>query len=709
VEARPPSAWYRVRKFVLRNKAAVATAAVLLAAGLAVAGTVGWTVRARSAERAEAGRRAGDFLGDADRLEQAGQWPEAMALVERAEAVLGRTGDARLRDRVGQRKRVLALVLGVEAVRLGMVSGRDEDFDFPLGDRLFAEVFREYGVDVDALAPAEVAAGLPEGAARGEAVAALDDWARVRREIRGEADRAWEHLLAAARAADPDPWRDRVRALWQRMPLFYESWANENGDEWRKRTLVAGWDRFVALVALKELLATAPLDRVPPGVVIYLVQLARHPAVLAMLREVQRRRPGDFWINHTLAKSLVRDWAQSREAVPFFRVALALRPDSPAVLTNLGKALCDAKQFDEAIATCDRALRLKPDFAGAHINRGAALASKGAHGEAVAAFRAAVRLQPSHWGPHFNLGVSLFQLGRFGEAIDALRESVRLRPGNAWALFYLGNALGKTGAADEAIAAYREAMRLRPNTAGAYSGLGTVLYEHKQDYDGAIAAFRRAVELQPDYHHHYTNLGIALAQKGGLVEAATAYREAVRLKPGDEVAHRGLARALGLNGDWGEVVVVLRELVRHHPGNAEFHAILGDALSAKGDLDEAIAEFREAFRLKLDEARWHHKLCIVFIQKRAWADAAAAARDAIRLKPDFAEAHCNLGQALRRLGRYEEALAALRRGHELGSRNPNWQTPSAQWIKECEIQAAVAGMHRAPPPTEVAPPPRPRD
>jgi tetratricopeptide (TPR) repeat protein len=55
-------------------------------------------------------------------------------------------------------------------------------------------------------------------------------------------------------------------------------------------------------------------------------------------------------------------------------------------------------------------------------------------------------------------------------------------------------------------------------------------------------------------------------------------------------------------------------------------------MNAQGKLDEAVAEYREA----------------------------------IRLKPD-AGAHCNLGKALRTLGRYTEALAELRRGHELVS------------------------------------------
>src|SRR5262249_50061237 len=207
VLARPPSTGYRMRKFVLRNKAAVATAAILLGAGLAVAGAIGWTVQAPPGPRAEAGRRAGEFLEDEDRLERAGRWVEALALIERVEVVLGGTGDAGLRDRVRQRKRVLALVLRAEAARLEMVAEWDNNLRFELGDRLFAEAFREYGLDVDALSPADVAARLPEGAARGAAVAALDDWTRLRREVSGDNDRGGGHLPAAGPAARPHPRR----------------------------------------------------------------------------------------------------------------------------------------------------------------------------------------------------------------------------------------------------------------------------------------------------------------------------------------------------------------------------------------------------------------------------------------------------------------------------------------------------------------------
>jgi serine/threonine-protein kinase len=39
---------------------------------------------------------------------------------------------------------------------------------------------------------------------------------------------------------------------------------------------------------------------------------------------------------------------------------------------------------------------------------------------------------------------------------------------------------------------------------------------------------------------------------------------------------------------------------------------------------------------------------------------------------------------LARQGKFAEALAAVRRGHELGSKRPGWRYPSAQWVRQAE-------------------------
>src|SRR5262249_27083791 len=64
-------------------------------------------------------------------------------------------------------------------------------------------------------------------------------------------------------------------------------------------------------------------------------------------------------------------------------------------------------------------------------------------------------------------------------------------------------------------------------------------------------------------------------------------------------------------------------------------------------------------------------------------------REALRLREDFAEAHCNLGQALLQQGKFRQAVEELLRGHELGSHDPRWPHPSAQWLHQAERLAAL--------------------
>ena len=112
------------------------------------------------------------------------------------------------------------MVLRVEEIRLETSAVKDEKFDWSLGDRLYAQAFRDYGIDVEALPPEEVAQRMPDGAVRSELAAALDDWARLRRcdcntdkkDIKDKGD--WKRLVAAARATDLDPWRNRLREAW---------------------------------------------------------------------------------------------------------------------------------------------------------------------------------------------------------------------------------------------------------------------------------------------------------------------------------------------------------------------------------------------------------------------------------------------------------------------------------------------------------------
>src|SRR5262249_53063381 len=62
------------------------------------------------------------------------------------------------------------------------------------------------------------------------------------------------------------------------------------------------------------------------------------------------------------------------------------------------------------------------------------------------------------------------------------------------------------------------------------------------------------------------------------------------------------------------------------------------------------------------------------------------------LKPDYARAYCNLGEVLEHQGQLAEALAARRRGHAIGSTEPNWPYPSAQWVRHAERLVELDGQ-----------------
>ena len=87
----------------------------------------------------------------------------------------------------------------------------------------------------------------------------------------------------------------------------------------------------------------------------------------------------------------------------------------------------------------------------------------------------------------------------------------------------------------------------------------------------------------------------------------------------------------------------------------------------------------------------HSNLGIALTSQGKVNEAVPAFREAIRLKPEFAIAHCKLGIILIEQGDFSGSVAMLRRGHELGEKQPGWRFPSEQWLAEAERRAALAG------------------
>jgi tetratricopeptide (TPR) repeat protein len=109
-----------------------------------------------------------------------------------------------------------------------------------------------------------------------------------------------------------------------------------------------------------------------------------------------------------------------------------------------------------------------------------------------------------------------------------------------------------------------------------------------------------------------------------------------------------------------------RELLRRYPNAAAIWQVLGLALTRQGK--DALPALRMASCLSPDDAGVHNNLGNALGRLGHFDEAIASYRRALVLSPDFAEAHNNLAHALLDLGQIEEAVASCRRALQLKPR-----------------------------------------
>jgi tetratricopeptide (TPR) repeat protein/serine/threonine protein kinase len=664
VEACPPSAGYRLGKFLRKHRRPLVTAAAFLVLLLvAGAATSLQTVRLAQAERDQvvqqavrsrevhaALARAAALRDQARATGDAGQWMKAREEARGAEALVeGGPVEPGLAERVVVLRRALdeeqadrQLAARLEEIRLLQAEVNVEEGRFARERALpeYRQAFAEYGLRPAAMAPADAVALLGRRpAVRDPVVAALDEWLDLARREKA-AEVGWlERVLAVA---DPDDWRQRLRVARGR------------------------WDRQ----ALEDLAREVKVAAQPPLALCRLVSALRGfgsaAGALALLRRAREEYPGDFWINHHLGLTLLEvQPPRPDEAIRFLTAAVALRPGSPGSHLNLGLALAAGGQLDEAIACYHKALILNAKYAEVHNNLGVALADKGQLDEAIAGYRKAIEIDPKHARAHYNLGHALEKKGQLDEAIAYLRKACVLDSKLAPAHNNLGMALVKKDQWDDAVACFKKAIALDLKSALAHTNLGTALAGKGQPHE-AIAYFKKAITLDPKFAKAHNNLGTALAGMGQVDKALACFQQAIEFDPKLAVAHCNLGMVLRDKDRVDEAIECYRKAIELDPKLAAAHCNLGMVLRDKDRVDEAIECYRKAIELDpknpVPPTDLGAILCDV---KRDYDGAIACFRQAVALKPKDANAHCNLGIALAGKRAVDKAIECYRKAIEL--------------------------------------------
>jgi serine/threonine protein kinase/tetratricopeptide (TPR) repeat protein len=563
VLACPPSASYRLRKFMRRNKVGLAVAALVLFFLMLLGSGAGWAVRDRSAREAEAaqqqvarqGKAAGQvesIFAEVDRLEREQKWPEALAAAWRASAaVAGGEADAATTQHVRQRLRDLEFIDRLEQIRLQRATTLGEKASSAEADRDYAGAFRDYGVDVEALA---VETSIDRLKARtGLAVpiaAALDNWVLVSRGLPGKDAAAWKLLVAVARGIDPEPLRDRLRSTpWPPDP--------ETRDGLRR------------LAESIEIRAHHPATLL--SLAVSLRQVGLGDWAVRILLGAQFVYPGDFWINYALGLYL-RTRKDREGALRFFTAAVSIRPNSAFAHIVLGNELYSQKRLDEAAAAYQAAIKLDPKNATPRQRLCTILREQKKLDEAVACLKEATERDPNAAWAHYELGLTLRTQKRLEEAIAEFRQAIALEKNTAPASLYLtlsqvslANLLndrawqlvaGDPGSRDpgRAMDLAREAAARAPKSAASWKALGAAHYR-AGDWKAAALALEESRRLSSYYRDDSGVLFFLSMAHGRLNEdepARACYDQAARWRMGigatEEELRRLCAEAAALLG-----------------------------------------------------------------------------------------------------------------------------------------------------------------
>jgi tetratricopeptide (TPR) repeat protein len=321
-------------------------------------------------------------------------------------------------------------------------------------------------------------------------------------------------------------------------------------------------------------------------------------AAETILRAAQRRHPGDYWLNASLAGLLGQD-GRRQEALRFRYAARAARPKEGLALVvqlelngEAGEALEVLRELaqvqpedhliflgyalkirgqraeadtvlEQAVAPARASVKERPDDGTAYLELGRALLYQvnSNDGEIEAAFREAVRLRPDLSSTHAMLAWALMSKDP-PEAEAQIREVMRIAPGSKNGRWILGQTLGAQGRYAEAEADARDMIRLEPPARWPYFNLGESLLAQGKPAE-AEAAFREEGRLDPD--HPGSGLGRALERQGRYAEAEAAYRETIRSNKSASLFTYGamgadcLANMLMSRGRFEEALAVLRQ------------------------------------------------------------------------------------------------------------------------------------------------------
>lgn len=238
-----------------------------------------------------------------------------------------------------------------------------------------------------------------------------------------------------------------------------------------------------------------------------------------------------------------------RAALTAFLDALEAMPDDPLTIFNVGMALIELGEKEQAEARLRQSIAINDNYRDPQYNLALILAERGDLAGAERHFRRAGEIDPEDVEARVRHADILTRLQRTDEAVDLLEGVLEADAASPLARLALGAAHQKAGAVDAARVALAKVLEAAPGApaerAEAHYRLAVLTEANGAAADvDPIKHLRQAIELDPDFAEAHALLGRALARQELYVEGARHLARALRHDPANADWHRDRAMSL---------------------------------------------------------------------------------------------------------------------------------------------------------------------
>lgn len=358
------------------------------------------------------------------------------------------------------------------------------------------------------------------------------------------------------------------------------------------------------------------------------------------------------------------DW---KDEYTIFTAGLKVNQHNAKLFNNVGHALENQGNYEQALKYFHAAVTVQDDDIGAHINVGRTYNSLKKFSEAEQAYLKAksllpraksgesfqARIAPNHLNVFLNLANLIARNeSRLQEADALYRQAISMRADYTQAYINRGDILIKMNRTTEAQEVYERALFYDSSNPDIYYNLGVVLLEQGWAQQ-ALAYMDKALDLDPQHQQSLLNSAILIQESGSTELRPIALQRLlnlVKLDPGNErvyfnlgmitmddkdhkSAEKWFRKAIELKGDFRsalfnlalllvesgralEATPFLNQLVKHHPDHIKGLILLGDIyINSIRDLDSAEKCYKRILDVDPSHVQGMHNLCVVYVER----------------------------------------------------------------------------------------------